>query len=58
MDARLAVSPHEAAALLGLHPMTVYRLIWSRALPAKKLGKSWLIAVSTLEQILTDAETR
>jgi excisionase family DNA binding protein len=56
MDGRLAVTAAEAAQLLGLSPATMYRLLERRLIHAKKVGTKWLVPVSTLEQILTDAD--
>lgn len=52
-------SPHvtlkEAADVLGVHYMTVYRYVRHGRLPAVKSGTSWLVAVTDLEAFATAA---
>lgn len=52
---RIAVSPREAADLLGVSHMTVYELINSGRLPSVKVGARRLIAVSALRALVESA---
>lgn len=46
-------SPRQAAERLGLHPITIYRLIWAGRLPAKRLpGGGLRIEAEELERLL------
>ena len=42
-DPRAMLRPLEVADLLDLHPNTIYRLLQSGKLPARKVGGSWRI---------------
>lgn len=42
-DACIVLRPCEVSELLDLHPNTVYRLLQSGELPARKAGGSWRI---------------
>ncbi len=44
------VSLHEAADLLGVHYMTIYRRVRLGILPARKIGGTWLIERADLER--------
>ncbi len=57
-SAVLTLSPHEAAARLGLGCGTVYRLLKAGRLPAVKVGKRphYRIPVKVLEEVLADPE--
>ena len=37
------VSRYEAATVLGVHPFSIQKLIYSGALPAEKIANRWLI---------------
>ena len=39
----------EAAALLRVNPKTIYRAVWSKNVPAYKVGKAWRIAKRDIE---------
>jgi excisionase family DNA binding protein len=56
--AALTLSPHEAAARLGLGRGTVYRLLKAGRLPAVRVGKRphYRIPVRALEEVLADPE--
>jgi excisionase family DNA binding protein len=49
-DANRHLSLHEAADLLGVHYMTVYRRVRLGILPARKVGGTWMIDRSDLER--------
>lgn len=42
-DSCLILRPSDVSELLDLHPNTVYRLLQSGELPARKIGGSWRI---------------
>ena len=42
-DTCIVLRPSEVSELLDLHPNTVYRLLQSGRLPARKVGGSWRI---------------
>ena len=44
------LSLHQAADLLGVHYMTVYRRVRLGILPARKVDGTWLIDPADLEQ--------
>lgn len=44
---RLALTPQEAAAMLGVEVTSIYRLIDRGALPAKRLGKRHIRILKT-----------
>lgn len=48
LDARIAVSPREAAQLLGVSVPTIYSLLNSGELASRKVGARRLIAVDEL----------
>ena len=37
------ISSAEAASALGIHPLSIQKLIYSGALPAEKIANRWLI---------------
>ena len=39
----------EVAELLKVNPKTIYRAVWSKQLPAYKVGKAWRIADKDIE---------
>lgn len=45
-------SPKEAAAVLGVHPNTLYKYIKTGAIEAVKLGKSYRITAEELEKVI------
>jgi MerR family transcriptional regulator, light-induced transcriptional regulator len=47
------LSLHEAAALLGVHYMTVYRRVRLGILPARKIGATWVVDRADLERTTT-----
>lgn len=49
---RLAYSPREAAAALGVTPNTIYNLIHRGELPAHKAGRRTLIAVADVRRLV------
>ena len=53
---RLAYSPAEAAAELGISRAKLYQLLDDGTIPSLKLGRRRLIRRATLEQILSDLE--
>ena len=44
------VSSSEAAAVLGIHPFSIQKLIYSGALPAEKIANRWLIPRDALSE--------
>ena len=50
------LSLHEAADLLGVHYMTIYRRVRLGIMPARKVGGTWAIARADLERAPTTAE--
>ena len=50
------LSLHEAADLLGVHYMTVYRRVRLGILPARKVGGTWSVDPADLEQATTTPE--
>lgn len=42
------IGPEDAAALLGLHPNTVYSHLRAGVLPGRKVGARWLIPTAGL----------
>jgi excisionase family DNA binding protein len=49
-DASGHLSLHEAADLLGVHYMTIYRRVRLGILPARKIGGTWLVDPADLER--------
>ena len=47
------LSLHEAADLLGVHYMTIYRRVRLGILPARKIGGTWLVDPADLERATT-----
>ncbi len=47
------LSLHEAAELLGVHYMTIYRRVRLGILPARKIGGTWLVDPADLERATT-----
>ena len=50
------LSLHEAADLLGVHYMTIYRRVRLGILPARKVGGTWLVDPADLERATTTPE--
>jgi MerR family transcriptional regulator, light-induced transcriptional regulator len=50
------LSLHEAADLLGVHYMTVYRRVRLGILPARKIGGTWMIDRADVERATTTPE--
>ncbi len=44
------LSVDELAKLLNMNPKTIYRALWSKSLPAYKIGRTWRIARRDIEQ--------
>jgi len=55
-DAAGRLRLHEAADLLGVHYMTIYRRVRLGILPARKVGGTWLIDPADLERATTPPE--
>ena len=55
-DASGHLSLHEAADLLGVHYMTIYRRVRLGILPARKIGGTWLVDPADLEPVATRPE--
>jgi excisionase family DNA binding protein len=55
-DPGATLSLHEAADLLGVHYMTVYRRVRLGILPARKTGSTWVIDRADLERSRTTPE--
>ena len=48
---------HEAAALLGLQPCTLYQWTYERRIPVMKLfGRALRFKLSTIEKLIRDSE--
>jgi len=47
--AREFLSIPEAADLLRVNPKTIYRAVWSKKLPAYKIGRAWRISDKDIE---------
>ena len=47
-EAPSVYSPSEVAAILGLHPNTVWRWLASGKLPGRKVGGIWLVSAERL----------
>jgi excisionase family DNA binding protein len=43
----------EAATYLGLRPAATYRLVYSRQIPAARIGRTWLVDMIALDELLT-----
>jgi excisionase family DNA binding protein len=52
-DPARQLSLHEAADLLGVHYMTIYRRVRLGILPARKIGGSWMVDPADLERSTT-----
>lgn len=50
------LSVREAAGLLNVHEVTLYRWLAAGALPSTKLGRRRLVAESTVQAIIARAE--
>ncbi len=48
-DAGEFLSIAQLAKLLNLDPKTIYRAVWSKSLPAYKIGRTWRIAKRDIE---------
>ncbi|MFL5690137.1 MAG: helix-turn-helix domain-containing protein, partial [Chloroflexota bacterium] len=55
-DAARRLSLHEAADLLGVHYMTIYRRVRLGILPARKVGGTWSVDPADLEGAKTTPE--
>jgi excisionase family DNA binding protein len=55
-DASGHLSLHEAADLLGVHYMTIYRRVRLGILPARKIGGTWSVDPADLEQATSTPE--
>lgn len=51
---RIALSVEEAAATLGLSVTRAYQLVRCGQLPAKKVGKRWLVPIKALEEWINE----
>jgi excisionase family DNA binding protein len=58
VDQRIALSLVEAGRLTGKPPSTLRRLAKQGKIPARKLGKAWLLPVSFLDEIFPDGGNR
>ena len=52
-DASRHLSLHEAADLLGVHYMTIYRRVRLGILPARKIGGTWMVDPADLARATT-----
>ena len=43
------LSVDELAKLLNINPKTIYRALWSKSLPAYRIGRTWRIARKDIE---------
>jgi excisionase family DNA binding protein len=48
--ARVFSTIPEVAELLRVNPKTIYRAVWSKQLPAYKVGKAWRISEKDIER--------
>lgn len=44
------LSISDLAKVLGVNPKTIYRAVWSKNLPAYKIGRTWRIAKRDIER--------
>ena len=51
-DSCIVLRPSDVSELLDLHPNTVYRLLQSGKLPARKIGGSWRICRKDLINLI------
>jgi len=58
MKRQLELTPREAAQKLGIGLDSVYSLLWSRKLPAKKVDGRWLVKASEVGARLKSKEAR
>jgi excisionase family DNA binding protein len=59
MDAGQIMTLQEVAAYLGLHHLTIYKLVQAKKIPAAKVGGSWRFRRDVLDQwIEKDMEQR
>jgi excisionase family DNA binding protein len=54
---RLTVSVEEAAQALGVSRAHAFRMVNSGELPARRLGKRWLVSIDTLKELAGSAKT-
>ena len=47
---------HEAAAMLGLQPSTLYQWAYERRIPVVKLGRALRFRQSVIEKLIRDSE--
>lgn len=52
------MSVRDAADYLGLSRNTVYRLVRSGEIPAKRFGNQWRISKAILDKFLTEGEQK
>lgn len=52
------MSIRDAADYLGLSRNTVYRLVRSGEIPAKRFGNQWRISKAVLDKFLTEGEQK
>ena len=50
------LTPREAAEYLGISKVTLYKLLNSGEIPAKKIGKQWRISKTILDEIVRGGE--
>jgi len=53
---RLTVSVEEAAQALGVSRAHAFRMVNSGELPARRLGKRWLVSIDTLKELAGSAK--
>jgi excisionase family DNA binding protein len=53
---RLTVSVEEAAQALGVSRAHAFRMVNSGELPARRLGKRWLVSIGTLKELAGSAK--
>lgn len=54
---KTVLSAIEAAAILGLGRSTIYRLLTSKELPSKRIGKRWLVRRVDLDKFVAPETT-
>lgn len=48
------MTTHDVAKYLGVHPMTIYRLMKQKKIPCFKIGGQWRTKKETLDQFLAE----
>jgi excisionase family DNA binding protein len=55
---KVVLNPREAAEYLGISKVTLYKLLKSGEVPAKKFGNQWRISKAILDEFLTGSKEK